>query len=85
MPSNNDVPDALWGLAALGSRDDLNLRPAFLRMMTDLFVMKDHHAPGEIRQFEEIALHMIDNVDGETRAAIAGKLAAYCAPPAAVV
>ena len=85
MPSNNDLPDALRSLVALGSRDDLNLRPVFLRVMTDLFVMKDHHAPDEIRQFEEIALHMLDNVDGETRAAVAGKLATYRTPPAAVV
>ena len=85
MPSNDDLPDALRSLAVLGSHDDLNLRSVFLRVMTDLFVMKDHHAPDKIRQFEEIALHMLDDVDGETRAAIAGKLATYCAAPAAVV
>lgn len=85
MPSDYDVPDALRNLAALGRRDDLNLRPVLLRVTTDLFVMKDHHAPDEIRQFEEIALHMLDEVDGETRAAVAGKLATYRAAPEKVV
>lgn len=85
MPNNYDVPDALRGLAALGSRDNLNLRPVLLRVMTDLFVMKEHHAPDEIRQFEEIALHMIDDVDRETRTAIARKLATYRALPTAIV
>ncbi|HWG07133.1 MAG TPA: hypothetical protein VG271_19185 [Beijerinckiaceae bacterium] len=85
MPSINDVPEALRGLAALGRRDDLNLRPVLLRVMTDLFVAKSHHAPEEIHQFEEIALHMLGSIDGETRAAIASKLAAYGVTPATVI
>jgi uncharacterized protein (DUF2336 family) len=85
MPSTPDVPDALRRLAALGSRDDLNLRPVLLRVATDLFVMKDHHAPEEVRQFQEIALHMLDQVDAETRVMIAGKLAAHGGAPAAII
>jgi len=85
MPSTPDVPEALRRLAALGSRDDIDLRPVLLRVATDLFVMKDHHAPEEMRQFQEIALHMLDHVDGETRVAIAGKLATHGGAPAAIV
>jgi uncharacterized protein (DUF2336 family) len=86
MSINHDVPDSLRGLAVLGRRDDLNVRPVLLRVMTDLFVMKAHHIPEETLQFEELALHMLDDVDDETRAAIAGKLATYGAtPPAAVI
>ena len=85
ISNKNDVSDALFDLAARGSRDDLGRRAVLLRVMTDLFVMKDHHASDEIRQFEEIFLHMVDDVDGETCAVIAGRLANYCATPAAIV
>lgn len=85
MPNNNDVSDALCGLAALACRTDSDLRAVVLRVATDLFVMKNDHALDEIRQFEEIAVHMLEDATSETRAAVAAKLATYGSAPASVV
>jgi len=81
-----DVPDLpnLDGLAELGARDNVDIRPTLLRVMTDLYIQKDHHSEQEERHFTELALRLIDLVDAETRAVVARKIAAHPAAPLAV-
>jgi hypothetical protein len=81
-----DAPDFsnLNGLAELGARDNVDIRPTLLRVMTDLYVQKDHHSEQEERHFTELALRLIDLVDAPTRAAVARKIMAHPAAPLAV-
>jgi hypothetical protein len=81
-----DVPDLpnLSGLAELGARDNVDIRPTLLRVMTDLYVQKDQHSEQEERHFTELALRLIDLVDAETRAVVARKIAAHPVAPLAV-
>ncbi len=61
------------------------MRPVLLRVLTDLFVSRDSHPRDEIRQYEAIALGLIDKTDEATRAIIAGKLARFGATPPLLV
>ena len=59
--------------------------PDFAALITDLYVQKPIHGLEEETQFVELALGLIDTVDASTRAAVAARLSAYPASPAAVL
>jgi uncharacterized protein (DUF2336 family) len=85
MSQPDRLPDILQGLAALGQRGDLEMRPVLLRVLTDLFVSRDSHSRDEIKQYETIALTLIDKTNTPTRVIVAGKLAKFGATPSSVV
>jgi hypothetical protein len=76
---------SLDGLAELGMRNGVDMRPTLLRMLTDLYVQKLAHTPDEERHYTELALRLIDSVDVPTRVAIASRLARHLSPPVKVV
>jgi uncharacterized protein (DUF2336 family) len=75
----------LDSLVDLACRDGVDIRPTLLRVSTDLYVQKPTHSADEEVQYTELALGLIDAVDAPTRAAVAARLAAYPAAPAAVL
>jgi uncharacterized protein (DUF2336 family) len=70
---------------ALGKREELELRPVLLRVLTDMFVAQPTHARDEIKQFEAIILGLVGHADQQTRDMIAAKLARFGATPPSVV
>jgi uncharacterized protein (DUF2336 family) len=83
MIKASNLPN-LNGLVELSRRDGVDIRPTLLRVMTDLYVQKTHHSEQEEQQFTELALRLIELVDGKTRAIIADKIAGCPTAPAAV-
>jgi uncharacterized protein (DUF2336 family) len=55
------MSEALQKLAACGPNEDGATRPVLLRVLTDLFVMRQSHNDDEIRQFVEIASRVVDD------------------------
>ena len=85
MSRTQAIPDLLQGLADLGQRSDLEMRPILLRVLTDLFVSRESHPREDIRRYEEIALGLIGKTDEATRAILAGKLARSGATPRSLI
>ena len=75
----------LDGLALLGLRAGVDMRPTLLRVLTDLYVQKLAHTADEERHYTELALRLLDAVDVTTRVAVAGRLARHLAPPLRVI
>jgi len=75
----------LDGLFDLACRDGVDIRPTLLRVLTDLYVQKLTHSTDEETQYVELALRLIEGVDDETRAIVAGRLTGYRAAPIAVL
>jgi len=76
---------ALDGLADLGLRSGVDMRPTLLRILTDLYVQKLRHTPEEERHYTELALRLLGAVDVPTRAAVAARLARHLSPPLLVL
>src|SRR6202167_4695451 len=76
---------SLNGLADIGLRSGVDMRPTLIRVLTDLYVQKLRHTPEEERHYTELALRLLDGVDAPTRAAIAARLAGHLSPPLRVV
>jgi hypothetical protein len=62
----------------------VDIRPALLRAMIDLYVQKQTHTEQEEQHFTKLALRLIDLVDAKTRIVVANKIAGYPTAPAAV-
>jgi hypothetical protein len=75
----------LDGLLDLACRDGVEIRPTLLRVLTDLYVQKPSHSAEEEAQYVELALRLIDAVDGATRSAVAARLSSYANAPVAVL
>lgn len=75
----------LEGLLELGRRDGFDIRPTLLRVLTDLYVQRNAHAPEDESYFTELALRLIDAVDVSARATLATRLATYPSAPRAVI
>src|SRR5271163_4821558 len=82
---NSPTLPNLDGLADLGSRGGVDMRPTLIRVLTDLYVQKLTHTPDEERHYTELALRLLDAVDVPTRAAVAGRLSRHLAPPLQVI
>jgi hypothetical protein len=76
---------SLNGLADIGLRSGVDMRPTLVRVLTDLYVQKLTHTADEERHYTELALRLLDGVDTPTRAAVAARLAKHLAPPVRVV
>jgi uncharacterized protein (DUF2336 family) len=76
---------ALEGLTDLANRNDIDISPTLLRVLTDLYVTKPAHAREEERQYTELVLRLLDVVDVSARHRLAQRLASYPAAPLAVV
>jgi hypothetical protein len=76
---------ALEGLADLGSRNGVDMRPTLLRVLTDLYVHRLSHTATEERHYTELALRLLEAVDVPTRIAIARRFARYPSPPSRVL
>jgi uncharacterized protein (DUF2336 family) len=75
----------LDGLLRLSRTQGVDIRPALLRVLTDLYVQESSHTREEQRQYVELALQLVPAVDLPTRSAVARKLAAYPHAPVAVM
>ncbi len=75
----------LGGLADLGARSGMDMRPTLLRVLTDLYVHRLSHTPDEERHYTELALRMLEVVDVPTRIAAAKRFARYPSPPLRVL
>ena len=64
----------LEGLFALSRAQGLDVRPTLLRVLTDMFVEAKRPSEAEVARFGELALHLIEQVDEDTRLVVAGKL-----------
>src|SRR5580658_1594764 len=76
---------SLDGLAEIGLRGGVDMRPTLVRVLTDLYVQKLRHTPDEERHYTELALRLLDSVDVPTRAAVAARLAHHLSPPLRVI
>src|SRR5262245_59301498 len=84
MAENTKIQN-LDGLAELANRDNGDIKPTLLRVMTDLYVQKPVHTVDEEAQYIELAARLIDQVDAATQAAVANRLADYPAAPRVVL
>jgi uncharacterized protein (DUF2336 family) len=75
----------LEGLFALSTARGLDVRPTLLRVLTDLFVEPGPRSDTEIRRYAELASHLVEQVDEDTRYVVAGKLASSRQAPRAVL
>jgi len=80
-----ELPSLFDGLADIGLRGGVDMRPTLIRVLTDLYVQKLKHTADEERHYTELALRLLDSVDAPTRATIAAKLAPHLSPPLRVV
>jgi hypothetical protein len=76
---------SLNGLADIGLRSGVDMRPTLIRVLTDLYVQKLTHTADEERHYTELALRLLDGVDVPTRATIAARLAKHLSPPLRVI
>src|SRR5271154_4271623 len=76
---------SLNGLADIGLRSGVDMRPTLVRVLTDLYVQKLSHTPDEERHYTELALRLLEAVDVRTRAAVAARLARHLSPPLRVI
>jgi hypothetical protein len=75
----------LNGLADIGLRSGVDMRPTLIRVLTDLYVQKLAHTADEERHYTELALRLLDGVDAATRAAVSTRLAKHLSPPLRVI
>jgi hypothetical protein len=80
-----ELPSLFDGLADIGLRSGVDMRPTLIRVLTDLYVQKLKHTADEERHYTELALRLLDSVNAQTRATIAAKLAPHLSPPLRVV
>jgi uncharacterized protein (DUF2336 family) len=73
------------GPAGLSNASGGDIRPALLRVLTDLYVQRHTHSADEERHYTELALRLLAVVDLPVRIAIAGKLATFSGTPIAVL
>jgi hypothetical protein len=76
---------SLNGLADIGLRSGVDMRPTLIRVLTDLYVQKLAHTADEERHYTELALRLLDGVDVPTRATVAARLAMHLSPPMGVI
>ena len=76
---------SLNGLADIGLRSGVDMRPTLIRVLTDLYVQKLAHTADEERHYTELALRLLDGVDVPTRATVAARLAKHLSPPVRVI
>jgi uncharacterized protein (DUF2336 family) len=76
---------SLEGIAELGLRGRVDMRPTLLRVLTDLYVQKLTHTPDEERHYTELALRLLESVDVSARASVAARLSHHLSPPPRII
>src|SRR6266699_3302548 len=76
---------SLEGLLDHGRRQDFDIRPTLLRVLTDLYLQKPAHPPEDERYYTELALRLINSTYLPARTAVAERLATYPSAPHQVV
>jgi hypothetical protein len=76
---------ALESLVHLADRDEIDINPILLRVLTDLYVAKPTHTADEERQYAELALRLFEKVGVAVRHTVATKLAEHASAPLTVV
>ena len=71
--------------ARLARHDGVDVRPTLLRVLADFYVQTPTHTPEEEQHFIALALRLIEEVDEQTLAAVARRLATYHATPPVVL
>ncbi|MCL2713932.1 MAG: DUF2336 domain-containing protein [Alphaproteobacteria bacterium] len=66
-------------------RQGVDIRPSLLWIITDLYVQSSRHNEEEERQYTELALRLIDQVDDATRSAVRTRLEFYPTAPGPVM
>jgi hypothetical protein len=79
------ILSGLDGLANIGLRGGVDMRPTLIRVLTDLYMQKLRHTPEEDRHYTELALRLLDGVDVPTRATVATRLSRHLSPPLRVI
>lgn len=79
LPDN--LPEALERLVSLGATPEVNIRPVLLRVLVDLFVSRPSHGEEAVRQFEEIAMRLLDDAEPAAHLIVATKLAGHPQAP----
>src|ERR1700753_2256499 len=79
-----EIPSLFDGLAEVGLRGGVDMRPTLIRVLTDLYVQKIKHTEDEERRYTELALRLLDGVDAATRTIVAKRLARHLSPPVRV-
>lgn len=78
---SRELEQQLAGLKSLSETSRLDMKPVMMRVLTDLFVSKPHHAPDDIAQFAEISARILDQVDEDTLEVVARKLGPHPQTP----
>ena len=76
-----ELEQQLAGLKSLSETSRLDMKPVMMRVLTDLFVSKPHHAPDDVVQFAEISARILDQVDEDTLELVARKLGPHPQTP----
>ena len=85
MDHDDDLRGSLERLVRLGRTPDVDIRPVLLRVLVDMFVRRQHHAPGDLVQFEDMIGRLLDDADAEVRRSVAEKLAGHPATPTSLL
>jgi hypothetical protein len=72
-------------LVGLRWHDGPDVRPVLLRVLTDLYIQKPSHSADEEQQYVELALRLLDVVDGSVRREVGRRLTTYGRAPVAVL
>jgi uncharacterized protein (DUF2336 family) len=72
-------------LERLSRQEGVDVRPILVRVLTDLFVQKQGHAPEDVARYEELVGNLLDVVDAGARAAVARKLADEPRAPRSII
>jgi hypothetical protein len=71
----------LDGLMRLSGKEGIDIRPALLRVITDLFVQEPSHTREEVQQYAELSLRLLAVVDAQTRTSVIAKLTHFSGTP----
>jgi Uncharacterised protein conserved in bacteria (DUF2336) len=77
----DDLPRALDQLAAAGRAPGVGVRPVLLRVVVEMFADRPHHTAAEVRQFEEIVSHILNDAEPAARLELAAKLSRHPQTP----
>lgn len=72
-------------LERLSRQEGVDTRPILVRVLTDLFIQKESHAPEEVARYEELVSQLLDVVGVDARAAVARRLADEPRTPKSVI
>ncbi len=81
MDQNDDLCGSLERLVRLGRSPNVDIRPVLLRVLVDMFVRRQHHAPADLVQFDDMIGRLLDDSDADVRRSVAEKLARHPATP----